>query len=222
MKLAEMQRTFFAKISRPDPIADDRINVYGQMYFHRLLEVLEEDFPAVRATLGDEAFAQCAASYIEKSPSRHPALRHFGDRFPDHLSGALRDLARLERARTEAFDADDATPMKREAIASLVPAMPLHLMPSVRILKTTFDVEAAWLGADRKLEIPNMPASDRTLLVWRRGFVVAHRAIEGAEAVALQTVATNRTFAEVCEAFDDASSAASTLDQWIADEVLRS
>ena len=81
--------------------------------------------------------------------------------------------------------------------------------------------------ADRDDDVPPSPEAARAFLVWRRGFVVLHRAVSGPELVALERVRQGTTFADVCDAFsrafpveEAAARSVAALGQWIADEVL--
>jgi len=224
MKLNEIQQFFSAALMRRertpiDFLSRGDLEVYRRMYFARLYDALCEDYPAVRAALADD-FDALATRYIEQCPSRDPSLRNFGARLAEFLPPPFADLARLERARVEAFDARDATPLTPHDLAGFAPSSRLRLVPSARIVRTERDVEGAWLAADRKEKIPEMRAGARTLLVWRRGFVVRHRAIAGAEARAIASLPC--TLAEMCEHADDVVHAKQMLDQWLCDELITS
>jgi hypothetical protein len=95
-----------------------RLNIYATGYVMRLIECLRADFPALRQLMGEALFDFFAKSYIWAHPSTSPSLFDLGAGFPDFLArtqrhgttdggedAALRlpiDLARLERARTQA------------------------------------------------------------------------------------------------------------------------
>ena len=94
--------------------AFDRLAVYSNGYFARLLEILERDYSTVKAIVGDDEFRHLVAHYLEKHPSRHYNLIHLGKRFPkflrthrctladrDALVEALRDLHGLAGGKAE-------------------------------------------------------------------------------------------------------------------------
>ena len=131
LTLRDAQLRFFAALgaAERDPILleliqDDgvlgpaaRLEIYAGMYRARLLDVLREDFPRTLAVVGDDGFAALASGYLDRVPSRNPSVRHAGQRFADFLEtepttpAFLADLARLEWARVEVFDAADAAPL---------------------------------------------------------------------------------------------------------------
>ena len=106
----------------------DRLRVYGNAYFARLLECLRAEFPAMVKALGEEAFDGLAFGYLLVHPSQSDTLTHLAATLPEYLeetrpprepleSGVdsneesapdfadfLIDLARLERTYSEVFD----------------------------------------------------------------------------------------------------------------------
>src|SRR5215510_4644800 len=101
---------------------EERINIYAQMYCARLVEVLREDFPQVATVLGCERFEKVVRAYLACHPSTHPSLRYLGRHFAAFLETwpelplfpFVSDLARLEWARLEVFDAPDAESLRVE------------------------------------------------------------------------------------------------------------
>src|SRR4029077_19404566 len=87
--------------------AIERLDVYANMYFFRILDALRGDYPKVLAVVGDDAFHNLATDYLQAHPSRHPSLRFVGAALPAFLRGHalagprpwLPGLAPLEWAR---------------------------------------------------------------------------------------------------------------------------
>ena len=81
-----------------------RLDVYANMYFFRLLDVLRGDYPKLAAALGETALHNLCTDYVLTHPSDNPSLRHFGRHLPGflkkHSLGVerphLADLAALE------------------------------------------------------------------------------------------------------------------------------
>jgi hypothetical protein len=107
--------------------AVERVGVYQGMYLLRMVEALENDFPAVAHFLGGERFAELVAAYVAAHPSRSYTLNRLGDRFPEFVRtfpGLRRrpflfDLARLEALVTEVFDAPESPAWPAEEIARI-------------------------------------------------------------------------------------------------------
>ena len=93
--------------------AVERVGVYQGMYLLRMVEALEGDYPAVAHLLGDEEFAAVVTRYVAAHPSVSSTFNALGRGFPEfvrefkgiHKKAFAGDLARLELAITEVFDA---------------------------------------------------------------------------------------------------------------------
>jgi hypothetical protein len=211
--------------------AAQRIRIYADMYRARLVDVLREDYPRVAATLGDADFAALACRYLTRHPSTHPSVRHVGRRFADWIAGEaavaphLADLARLEWARVEVFDAADAEPLRLADLESLPPdewpALRLRLIPACLVLESPWPVHEIWASADPEAHA-NTPADDdagvngaavrapeawtrepTVVRVWREGFSVSHAAMGPDEQRAFRVLARGEPFAEICAAIED-------------------
>ena len=107
----------------------ERVGVYQGMYLLRMLEALENDFPAVAHFLGSERFAGLVTDYVAAHPSRSYTLNRLGDRFPEFIREGgsphvrrrpfLADLARLEALVTEVFDAPESPAWPAERMAEI-------------------------------------------------------------------------------------------------------
>ncbi len=64
----------------------DRLAVYGNAYYARLLECLRESFPIVCRTMGKQIFNQFAFVYLQRHPSQSYTLGELGLRFADFLA----------------------------------------------------------------------------------------------------------------------------------------
>lgn len=213
-------------IAAPDPVR--RLEVHASMWRTRLYDALAQDYPAVRAMLGDARFFERMSEYLEAFPSRSPTLHDIGASMPRFLAerenNALADLAALERARNLAAAAADGAVVSFEELAT---ASRLALAPSAQILGLDHDPIEAWRVADRG-EQPRAPAPGRTLvLVWRGpSFLVRHRAIDAREAAALRALPSD--LAGLCAVIAAnepdveraAGAARVAIEQWLADALL--
>ena len=152
---------------RGNPALDavGRLEIYANAYFHRILGVLSDDYPALRSALGEDLFQDLVTSYLLVEPSRHASLRYVGLRLPDFVSaheaaGGIRgradwagDLAAFEWMRAEVFDASDHPVQTREALSALGPeewvSLPLRLGPWVIVRSFDHPVDLLWREAIR-------------------------------------------------------------------------
>jgi hypothetical protein len=244
--LRELQQLFFRSLvgdvapglrdvvcSTPALDAGARLGVYADMYFVRLRGVLAEDFEKTAAVLGDETFTAVARSYLDAHPSEHPSVRHVGRLFASHLRDHLpaegppwvADLAALEWARVEAFDAADATSVGSADLATVLPEdwadLRFMTIPALSLVETSWPVHLAW--ADPSADLTAEPTVIR---VWRQDQLVSHCAIDPAEHEALRRLLAGEPFGVICEAFSDfgdeeaAAAAGAVLLRWIEDGLI--
>ena len=215
-----------------------RLAIYADMYRARLVDVLREDFPRTLAHLGDDAFRALADRYLTQHPSTHPSVRYVGGRFADFVAGQttvppwLADLARLEWARVEVFDAPDAEPLRLADLKSVPPAdwpaLRLRPIPACRVVESAWPIHELWTAGDVDFgqPLPDGPRSS-AVRVWREGFSVSHTAMGERERRALVLLQRGEPFARLCAVLEDdldpeaaAREVGSLLMRWLEDELL--
>jgi hypothetical protein len=126
---AELEPSEIERVVLPSKTltAVERVGVYQGMYLLRMVEALEGDYPAVAHFLGDEEFADLVTRYVAAHPSTSYTFNRLGKRFPDFIRQSrgvrrkafVADLARLELAVTEVFDAPESPAWPADAIAKI-------------------------------------------------------------------------------------------------------
>lgn len=148
----------------------ERLEIYNRQYWFRVLSAIAEDFPGLRAVLGERQFDAMAKAYLIANPSRSFTLRNLGARIEDWLrknpkwAGAKQtlalDIARLEWADIEAFDGKSAPALRREDLASADPArLKLRLQPYVRLLRFRYPVDGLLLEVRKDNEEPEFSSN---------------------------------------------------------------
>jgi hypothetical protein len=144
----------------------------------------------------------------------------------------LCDLARLEWARLEVFDAPDVEPLRIEYLHRLAPndwpELRLHLIPACQILQSDWPVQEIWAAAESGVpQSTGFQPKTTNLRVWREGFAVYHTQIDAAEQKALDCLRAGEPFAAVCAtlelllpAEEAAATTGSLLLRWIEDGIL--
>jgi hypothetical protein len=257
VRLAELQARFYELVTAPEGVARtlavrgqsaatveemvagdarlsavDRLDVYANMYFFRLLEVLGDDYPKLAAAVGDAAFHNLVTDYLIACPPAHPSIAQAGAGLPRFLEGHaaaqerpwLPALAVLERAHTELFDGPDGDPLSLEALRSTpaeeIMALVLHPIPCARVLSHPFAVSECWESPDAT------PATaPETLLVWRQDLEVFHRPIGDDERALFAQLDGRTSLQAICErlpgSVEEAAQALfNLLGRWISDGVL--
>ena len=224
--------------------AVERLDVYANMYFFRILDVLHADYPKVRRALGDDAFHNLATDYLAAHPSRHPSLRFVGAALPGFVAARggdawLAELAALEWARVDVFDRADAPVLARETLAAMAPEAfadaRLTTIPAFELVPAAWAVEEPWRwieehggdDAEATVAAPARAPAGHALVVWRRGTTVHHRSAKAREAAALSLGREGTTFGALCSVLGESSSeeeaaalAVAFLGWWLADELL--
>ncbi|MDX9732541.1 MAG: DUF692 family protein [Thermoanaerobaculia bacterium] len=193
--------------------AVDRLELYAGMYFYRLRDSLAEDFARTAAALGEARWHNLVTDYLLAHPPTSWSLRWAGEALPAFLRGHaygverpwLADVAALEQARNEAFQALDATPLRPEELAAVPPeAWPgLRFVPApgTALVSSRWDLAAWWDDAARA-DAPEALADEATLLVFRDAEDdVGHEPLAPEDAEAARLLLAGAPFAEVCEAY---------------------
>jgi hypothetical protein len=141
----------------------ERLEIYNRQYWFRLLSSMVEDFPGLRAVLGDKRFEAMSKAYLVDCPSRSFTLRNLGTRLEDWLrkhpkwagpkQALAVDIARLEWADIEAFDGKAEPPLRTEDLAAAAGAkLKLKLQPYVRLLDLKYPVDDLLLDVRKEDE----------------------------------------------------------------------
>ena len=168
LSLAERQADFAAALLDParlappgliGPDGEDsprRFAVYRNNVAVALSDALKANFPATCRIVGEEFFRAMARAHALGEPPATPVLLDYGAGFPDFIerfepAGSLpylADVARIERAWTEAYHAPEAGALD----AAMLYKIPLDqaaelrftFHPSVRIVRSRFPALTIW------------------------------------------------------------------------------
>ena len=179
---------------------EQRLGIYVDAYMARLVEALEEDFPALAQRLGQRAFHRLCRAYLERHPSRSRSLNPLGRKLPNVLSegSAARDLARLEVAMSEVFDGAAVEPLRPLGFARLTPeklaGMRLACVPTLRLLELAHDANP-YVDAVRQERdaLPPLKRKRSWTAVYRKEFKVCRLDLKEAGYAALSALQRGRT-----------------------------
>ncbi|HET9447034.1 MAG TPA: DNA-binding domain-containing protein [Steroidobacteraceae bacterium] len=219
--------------------AATRLAVYSHAYRARLAEALEANMPYLRELLGDEEFGLVARRYIDAHPSQYASIRWFGDRLAHELESShasqpwIAELARWEWALAASFDAQDASTIGVEALASVAPGdwgeLRLEFHPSVQVLTLRTNAHALFkaLSETQPAPQPTILENPQPWLLWRQDLKTQYRSLESDETAALEVVRSGGSFGDMCEALCERHEAdavpliaAGMLKRWIVEELL--
>jgi Putative DNA-binding domain len=199
--------------------------VYQHAYGSRLVEAMRNDHKLLHSYLGDEMFDEMGAAYVAAHPSQHANLRWFSNGVPEFLKvnepysnyPVLSDLAALEKALNDAFDAPDAPVVGLTDLAGFAPEVWNDLTfephPSAIRLDCLTNASDIW----RALKADEMPPDAVTLeepcrlQVWRQDVTPKFRELSSEETMMWAEAASGIPFGVLCSmlaTYDDPDSAA--------------
>lgn len=180
MDLEELQRTVLSVIQQPltasermrkrtldgkplKPIVDqvikpndrltsvERLEIYNRVYWFRILSSLAEDFPGLRAVIGQQKFDKLIRAYLNDCPSESFTLRNLGARLESwlrkhpELAGRRHrlalDMVRLEWADIDVFDSSESPKLSDDSLRKLGEDPVFHLQPHLRLLDLEYPVD---------------------------------------------------------------------------------
>jgi hypothetical protein len=203
MNLAELQHAFFDVVRQPltedermreltldgrstKKIAEEivkpndrltsveRLEIYNRVYWFRLLSSMMDDFPGLRAVIGEEKFEQVLLGYLTEMPSVSFTLRDLGSRLeawlrahPELIASNERmalDMVRLEWADIEAYDAAEFPTLTQNELATLGEDPKFRLQPYVQLLDLAYPVDELLLQV-RDSEEPETDISSNVVMM---------------------------------------------------------
>jgi hypothetical protein len=162
-----------------------RLEIYGNMYFARLMDVMTEEFPTVRELLGDAAFRKTVTDFLTRHPPTHYSLTRLGSRFPEYLANKeidipardfVADVATVDRAMEDVFDARHVEPIRFDELQQVPLSrwgdVRLLTVPALRLLALNYPVNDC-ITAVRERRHMEIPAPSRACVaVYRHNYRV--------------------------------------------------
>ncbi len=222
--------------------ADLRLDIYANAYRFRLVEALQDTFPALHTLLGDEDFFNLGVEYLTARPSKHFSLRYFGHEMSPFLKKAntysnqaiLSEMAQFEWLLREAFDAADNAVIGIDTLQQIDPQswpeLRFTFHPSVSRVDLSFNVPQIWQTIDKEEAQIDMLENDYPVgwCIWRKDLRTLYRSLDVDEAWAMDAMLSGHTFSEicsgVCEWVDEqhaAVRAAGFIQNWVNDGLIQ-
>jgi len=228
--------------STPALSAKGRLDIYATAYKLRLKEAITTDYAKLHSYLGDEQFDTVMERYIDKYPSHITNLRYYSINMPILLREeppfnqmpVLAELATIEAAFADSFDAEDHSFVTINNLAELAPeawtTLQLKFQKSVQVLAIEYNAFAIWQALSSEETPPEANKLNPVVswVLWRKADLVSHyRALDAAEFAALELAMQGENFSVICERLLDFFSEEETpmkavgyLQSWIQEEML--
>jgi hypothetical protein len=142
----------------------ERLEIYNRQYWFRILDCFYDDYPGLRAVIGDRKFDRLARAYLARYPSESFSLRNLGSRLEKFLRAEPKwtaphqrlalDMVRIEWAHIVAFDEATKPAIHVDDLLGRQPSkVRLALQPYITLLEVRYPVDdlliAAKKGDDR-------------------------------------------------------------------------
>ncbi len=220
----------------------ERISIYRDAYYLRLVGNLKTKFESLQKYLGVPEFNRLAVAYLQAKPSDHYSIHRLGaslpnfvrEFYPQHLISA--ELAEFEWTLTSVLFAEEANALSlvklREQEAEHWPRLVFKFHPSAQIYKAQHSIAALWsaLQADQSIEsIVNDTSANQlySYLIWRKQQHSYFVALDSNERKLADCIRVESDFTLVCETMsefiaEDAviSWVSQRLQAWIEHELL--
>ncbi len=130
----------------------ERLEIYNRQYWFRVLDCLYDDYPGLRAVVGERKFMKLATAYLSRYTSDSYTLRDLGNRLEPFLREEPRwsaprqelalDMVRFEWAQVVAFDGPARPSITPDDILDTPPEkLVLGLQPYLSLLELNFAVD---------------------------------------------------------------------------------
>ena len=216
------------KDAKPD-LAAERLAVYADAYYLRLIEILEADYPSLAKCLTEDVFAQLARDYIAANPSANYTVHNFGENLAQFITSRtgydpyLAELAEFEWALARVLVAKTAKHATAAELARVKadawPELHFFLHPSLEVHRFHYNVPQIWqaMNADTKDQVIHQP-EPLIWLIWRFQQTPYYATITTVEEILLDAMKAGNSFMEICEKLCQWMDAANTA-QFVAEHL---
>lgn len=138
----------------------ERLEIYNRQYWIRILSCFYDDYPGLRAVIGERKFDQLARAYLARYPSACFTLRNLGSRLEKFLRAEPKwvapygrlalDMVRIEWAHIVAFDEGAKPVVHVDDLLGRSPSkIRLGLQPYITLLEVDYPVDDLLLAAKK-------------------------------------------------------------------------
>jgi hypothetical protein len=210
-----------AHISGNDRLSPaEQLEIYREQFWLRHTSSLVEDFPGLCGILGQAEWEKLAEQYLRDFVPESYTLRDLGARLPELIERATwlshqalcLDMARLELAYIDVFDAPDTRPLAPERLTALPEETfgeaRLVIAPSVRLLSVRYPVadlrrklrrQHEGLEGDADESVPIPEPSPQQLVVYRRDLKLWDMPLSRVAFALLAGLAAGKTLGDAVE-----------------------
>jgi hypothetical protein len=213
----EFAREHVAGNARVSPV--EQLEIYREQYWLRHTGSLVEDFPGVGGILERSDWERLVEEYLLAHPPATFSLRELGEHLPEFAETCdwmphrelVVDMARLEWAHVEVFDAPEPTPLDPEKLRAvpedaweqvrLVPNPALRLVgvayPVAPLRRRLLLAQSATSPSDEAIPLPDRESHHYA--VCRRNLAIEHDELDPRAFALLSKLCRGAPLGEACE-----------------------
>lgn len=221
--------------------ARDRLKIYKQSYYLRLMDILNNGFPILKKFMGKKAFAKVSEDYIISHPSKHFSIGFFSRYFSKFLltqtnfSPIYGEIAQFEWMLENVLEAPDAECLILQDLTKISPEqwgyVQFTFHPSVQLMQFHYNAPEVWFMAHAGKPKPKIMQNENPSewMVWRNQLDARYFKATPEQAWILHAIQQGKIFAELCEGlcqwFSEQEAglyAAHIIQKWISEGVFSS
>jgi len=231
-RLEELQRLFGESIVREAPLEESdearsaaeevaagshrlsplaQLSVYREQFWIRHVGCLAEDYATLQALLGETGFETLVAAYLGAHPPTKFRLRDLGERLPSFVAerspwaedALLADVARVEWAFVDAYDAADAPPLDAASLGGVAEdawsGARLTFHPSLQPLALRHPANDLRIAFRTQQRVERPEPADTFLVIYRRDLLLYAEALDELAFALLTRLMAGETLGEAGE-----------------------
>lgn len=209
--------------------AFDRLQIYNRQYWYRLTDCLYDDYPGMRAIIGNKQFYDLSCVYLTKYPSKNFSLSELGKHLCEFIShnpqwggkrqNAFLEMARFEWAQVVAFDREFLPPLNLASLTGLDPSkIKFRLQPYITLLELNYPFDDFFIALKKnesshsesvaqrdlsKSKLDGKLALPKKKRIWlavhRLNNLLYYKRLEEPAFVLLSEIQKGRTVSQACE-----------------------
>lgn len=193
---------------------EERLAIYREGYYLRLIGALKSDYEVLQSYLGVGTFNQLMVNYVEACPSRYFSIRDVGMHLSEYIRTQLpeqllwSELAEFEWKLTEILFNKEVEVLSLEDLKSIAPEqwpeLVFKLHPSAYLMKHHYNIPESWplLKENKSCDFIHHPEANFTL-IWRKGYQSYFLSLGAHEETMFTTLQKQLCFSDFCEAMCD-------------------
>lgn len=167
----------------------ERLEIYNRQYWFRIIDCFYDDYPGLRAVIGERKFNRLTLAYLARYPSESFSLRNLGRRLEGFLRAEPKwiaplnhlalDMVRLEWAHIVAFDEAMKPAIHVDDLLGRKPStVRLALQPYISLLDVRYPVDDLLIAAKKGDDRLRAEASNAVELHERRTVRIKFRHVK--------------------------------------------